>query len=311
MSEIRNLCVLGSGPAGLTAAIYASRAGLAPLVIEGMSAGGQLMTTTEVDNFPGFPDGIDGPTLIAQMRKQAERFGTEFHSGDAVSADLSKRPFKIQTDTGVILTRTLIIATGAEARIMDIPSVQALRGRGVSACATCDGFFFKDKTVFMIGGGDSAMEEAIFLTRFAKEVFLVHRRDELRASKIMQDHAKANPKITFLLSHVLIDALGVDAGRVTGVKLKDLKSGVEKEMPADGLFFAVGHDPSTKIFKDSLELNPANYLKTLPDKTATKIEGVFAAGDVHDDYYRQAITAAGEGCKAALEAERFLSNEGI
>lgn len=303
----RKVTIAGSGPAGLTAAIYAARAGLKPLIVEGSASGGQLMTTTEVENFPGFPEGIDGPQLIDNMRKQAERFGAEFVNGDISSVETDKRPFTIHIgDDKTVYSQTLIIATGAEARYLDIDSVQQLRGRGISACATCDGFFFRDKTVFVIGGGDSAMEEAIFLTKFAKKVYIVHRRDELRASKIMQDNATANDKIEFILSHVITEALGLAEGRVTGIRLKDLKTEEHKDMEADGIFFAIGHDPSTEAFKEYIDTDKKNYLVTKPNRTETNIAGVFAAGDVHDDYYQQAVTAAGEGCKAALEAEKYL-----
>ena len=304
MKKDRKIIIIGSGPAGLTAAVYASRAGLKPLVIEGAAAGGQLMTTTEVENFPGFPEGITGPELIANIRKQAEKFGTEFLTVDAEKTDLSTRPFTVSAGGEDFTARALIIATGATARYMDLESVERLRGRGVSACATCDGFFFRDKLVYMVGGGDSAMEEAQFLTQFASKVVLIHRRDELRASKIMQDNAKSNPKIEFLLSHILKEVTGSD--RVSGVKVEDLKTGEIKELPADGVFFAIGHDPATSLFKGQLDLDEQGYLKTLPGRMSTNIEGVFSAGDVSDNYYRQATTAAGAGCKAALEAEKFL-----
>lgn len=302
------ITIVGSGPAGLTAAIYAARAGLQPLIVEGGASGGQLMTTTEVDNFPGFPEGITGPELIAAMRKQAERFGARFLGGDVGEADLSQRPFRIKVGSDTLNTRTLVIASGATARYLDLESVHKLRGRGISACATCDGFFFRNKTVFVIGGGDSAMEEAMFLTQFASTVTVVHRRDQLRASHIMQEHAQANPKIDFLYSHVMTEALGEE--RVTGIRVKDLKTDQEKDLPADGIFFAIGHDPNTAPFRDQLESDDLGYLVTEPGRTATTIPGVFAAGDVADSYYRQAITAAGQGCKAALEAEKFLFAHG-
>jgi len=300
----RKIIILGSGPAGLTAAIYASRAGLNPLVIEGVAAGGQLMTTTEVENYPGFPDGITGPELIAHMRKQAEKFGAEFITLDAEEADLSSRPFSITAGGETYTARTLIIATGASARYLELESVERLKGRGISACATCDGFFFRDKIVYIIGGGDSAMEEAQFLTQFASSVTVIHRRDELRASRIVQDNARANPKVLFLLSHILKEVLGSEC--VTAIKVEDLKTGEIKELPADGVFFAIGHDPATALFKGQLDLDEQGYILTQPGKMATEIEGVFSAGDVSDSYYRQAATAAGAGCKAALEAEKFL-----
>ena len=275
MLKDRKVIILGSGPAGLTAAIYASRAGLKPLVIEGAAAGGQLMTTTDVENFPGFPEGITGPELIANMRAQAEKFGTEFITLDAEKADISSRPsFRITAGGEEYTARTLIIATGATARYMDLKSVERLRGRGVSACATCDGFFFRDKTVYMVGGGDSAMEEAQFLTQFAASVTVIHRRDELRASKIMQDNAKANPKIQFLLSHILKEVTGSD--RVSGVRVEDLKSGEIKELPADGVFFAIGHNPATTLFRDQLDLDDQGYIVTTPGRMTTKVEGVFS-----------------------------------
>ncbi|HPH01752.1 MAG TPA: thioredoxin-disulfide reductase [Spirochaetota bacterium] len=304
----KRVIIIGGGPAGLTAAVYTARARLEPILIEGMDAGGQLMTTSEVENFPGFPDGIMGPELIANMRRQAEKFGTVFVSGHVTGVDLSKRPYTVTVGDQTLTTATLIIATGATARYLDIPSVQRLRGHGISACATCDGFFFRNKKVFLAGGGDSALEEAQFLTQFASSVTVIHRRDEFRASKIMQEYARNNPKISFLMSHVIVDALGED--RLTGLRLRDLTTNEVKEVEADGLFFAIGHDPNTGIFKPFLETDEAGYLKRQPDRTATTIPGVFAAGDVADNYYRQATTAAADGCRAALEVEKFLLSQG-
>lgn len=298
--------IIGSGPAGLTAAIYTARANLNPIVIEGNDAGGQLMTTTEVENFPGFPEGISGPELIDNMKKQAKKFGTQFISGDVTDVDFKQRPFVIKTAEEEIRSQAVIIATGATARYLNIDSVQRLKGRGISACATCDGFFFRDKKVFVIGGGDSAMEEANFLTKFASEVTIVHRRDQLRASQYMQDLAGNNPKIKIIYSHTLKEVLGDE--KVTGVILQDLKNNAETTLDCDGIFFAIGHDPATEVFKQFLETKENGYLKTVPGKSETAVEGVFSAGDVDDDYYRQAITAAGEGCRAALEAERWLSS---
>ena len=300
--------IIGGGPAGLTSAVYSARARLEPVLIEGMDAGGQLMTTSEVENFPGFPNGIMGPELIANMRSQAEKFGTKFISGNVTGVDLSKRPFTVTVGDQTLTTATLIIATGATARYLDIPSVQRLRGHGISACATCDGFFFRNKKVFLAGGGDSALEEAQFLTQFASSVTVIHRRDEFRASKIMQEYARKNPKISFLMSHVIVDALGET--KLTGLSLRDLATNEIKEVEADGLFFAIGHDPNTGIFKSFLETDEAGYLKRQPDRTATTIPGVFAAGDVADNYYRQATTAAADGCRSALEVEKFLLSQG-
>lgn len=298
---------MGSGSAGLTAAIYAARADLNPLVIQGLQAGGQLTITTDVENFPGFPNGIQGPELMEEMHKQAERFGTEFIYDNAESVDLSKRPFIIRTSSEEIHTDTLLICTGASAKLLGLPAESKLMGHGVSACATCDGFFFKDKVVFVVGGGDTALEEAMFLTRFASSVTLVHRRDGFRASKIMVDRAKENPKINYILDSVVEDILDVNKGEVTGIRLKNIKTNEVQELPADGVFIAIGHKPNTELFQGHLELNEAGYLVT--DGVKTKIPGVFAAGDVQDQLYRQAITAAGTGCMAALEAQWFLEAE--
>ncbi|MFQ5509731.1 MAG: thioredoxin-disulfide reductase [Leptospirillia bacterium] len=300
----RNVIILGSGPAGLTAAIYAARANLSPLVVEGPQTGGQLTITTDVENFPGFPDGVQGPELIMQMRAQAERFGTEFLTGTVTRADLSARPFSLTVDDGTVSCKTLVIATGASARLLGLESETRLMGAGVSACATCDGFFFKDKSVLVVGGGDTAMEEAMFLTRFATSVGIVHRRDELRASKFMADKAQANEKIHFHWNSAVDEILG-DA-HVTGVRLKDTVTGDTREVATDGVFMGIGHTPNTSVFEGQLEMLDSGYLVTKNGSTATSVEGVFAAGDVADPVYRQAISAAGTGCMAALDAERFL-----
>jgi thioredoxin reductase (NADPH) len=304
MAINKKVTILGSGSAGLTAAIYAARANLEPLVIQGLQAGGQLTITTEVENFPGFPEGILGPVLMEEMHKQAERFGTQFIYDNAESVDLSKRPFKIKTSSEEIYTETLLICTGANAKLLGLESESKLMGHGVSACATCDGFFFRDKEVYVVGGGDTAMEEAVFLTRFANKVTLIHRRDSFRASKIMVDRAKATPKVHFLLDTVIEEILDVSKGEVTGLRVKNLKTNKVSELPADGVFVAIGHDPNTSLFKGQLELSPNGYLVTNGVKTS--IPGVFAAGDVQDEVYKQAVTAAGTGCAAALEAQWFL-----
>jgi thioredoxin reductase (NADPH) len=306
---MRNVVIIGSGCAGNTAAIYTARAGLKPLVIAGHEPGGQLSITTEVENFPGFPEGILGPQLVENMKQQAERFGAEFVSGLVEEADLSKRPFRLRIDEEWVETRTLIVASGASARWLHLPNEQKLIGHGVSSCATCDGFFYKGKKIIVIGGGDTAMEEANFLTRFGQVVTIVHRRDEFRASKIMLDRAKNNPKIRFLTSTIVEDVLDVEKGFVTSAKLKNVKSGEQWLEPVDGFFLAIGHIPNTKPFVGQLDLDSEGYIIG-SGGARTNIEGVFHAGDVEDRVYRQAITASGAGCKAAIEAERFLEAEG-
>ena len=306
-----DVIIIGSGPAGLTAAIYAGRANLKPLLVEGAQAGGQLMITTDVENFPGFPKGIQGPDLILELKQQAARFETAFLQGDVTSVDLSSRPFEVIVDgERIYRARSLIICSGARARLLGLPAENRLMGHGVSACATCDGFFFRGKSVYVVGGGDTAIEEATFLTRFASHVTVVHRRDTLRASKIMQEKAFKNGKISFLWNTVVADILDGGTGKVTGLRLKNVKTGEVTEQKADGLFVAIGHSPNTALFKGQLALDRNGYIVTRPDKTDTSVPGVFAAGDVQDPTYRQAITAAGTGCMAAIDAERFLEAEG-
>ena len=306
---MHQIIILGSGPAGLTAALYSARAHLGPLVVEGHETGGQLTLTTMVENFPGFPDGLMGPDLIASMRKQAERFGAKFRGGSATAVDLSRRPFRITIDGGVEECQALIIATGASAKLLGLDAERKLMGHGVSTCATCDGFFFQDQEILVVGGGDSAMEEAIFLTKFAKRVGVVHRRDRLRASKIMQAKAHENPKIDFTWDSIPEEILDVKQGKVTGVRLRNLKTAAVTERPVDGIFIAIGHTPNTQIFRHLLTMDEAGYIKT-HEGTKTSVPGVFAAGDVQDRVYRQAITAAGSGCMAAIDAERFLEFSG-
>lgn len=309
MSKIKHskVLIIGSGPAGYTAAIYAARANLKPLLVTGFEPGGQLMITTDVENYPGFADVIQGPWLMEQMRKQAEHVGTITLSDYIKDVDLSARPFKATGDNGQIYTGdTLIIATGAKARWLGLPAEQTFRGKGVSACATCDGFFFRGKEVAIVGGGNSAVEEAMFLTNFCSKVTLIHRRNSLRAEKIAQDRLFSNPKVEVLWDTVVEDITG-DATGMTGLKLKNIKTGTQSDFKADGLFVAIGHDPATELFKGKLEMDENGYLMKAPDSTATSIPGVFAAGDVADHVYRQAVTAAGMGCMAALEADRFLA----
>ena len=303
---MHKVLIIGSGCAGLTAAIYAARADLAPVVLDGYEPGGQLALTTMVENFPGFPDGILGPELIENARKQAQRFGTEFRAGAVTGADLSKRPFTITAGNETYQTETLIIAAGASARMLGIDSEKHLLGHGVSTCATCDGFFFRGKDIVVVGGGDTAMEEATFLTKFAKTVTLLHRRNEFRATKIMLDRARANEKIKFMTPYYIEEINDVTAKSVERVRVRNTETQETREIETSGVFVAIGHDPNTKIFKGQLDMNADGYLAT-HDGPKTNIEGVFAAGDVQDHNYRQAITAAGSGCMAAIEAERFLS----
>ena len=304
---LRNVVIIGSGPAGLTAALYSARANLRPLVIEGLEAGGQLMMTTLVENWPGHRDGIMGPELMTEMRAQAERFGAEIIRGNVTSVDATHAPFTIKTSDGEYRARTLIIATGASARLLGFPSERTLMGHGVSTCATCDGYFFRGKPIAVIGGGDTAMEEALFLTRFASHVTVIHRRDTLRASKVMQDKAFANPKITFEWNAEVEDVTDVAKGEVNGIIIRSNVTGERKTLAVDGVFVAIGHTPNTTLFKGQLEMDANGYLVT-QDGCKTNVPGVFAAGDVQDHVYRQAITAAGSGCMAAIDAEKYLEH---
>jgi thioredoxin reductase (NADPH) len=315
MSEtVNKVIIIGSGPAGLTAALYTSRANLHPLVFEGIQPGGQLTITTEVENYPGFPKGIMGPELMELFREQAQKFGADTRFKEVTTVDFSKRPFKVVADDKEYFGQTVIVATGASAKLLKIPSETEYMGYGVSACATCDGFFFKNQAVYVVGGGDTAMEEANFLTKFASKVTIVHRRDQFRASKIMQDRVMKNPKVAIVWDSIVEDVLGEQKDgkkTVTGLKLKNIKTNAVTAVKADGLFIAIGHQPNTKIFKGVLEMDEKEYLRVQPGSTKTNIAGVFAAGDVADSYYRQAVSAAGTGCMAAIDAERFLEAEGI
>ena len=314
MSDIRDTVILGSGCAGLTAAIYTARAGLKPLVFEGHEPGGQLSITTLVENFPGWPEGIQGPELIDNMKKQAERFGATFELAHLVSVELDKHPIHLRTSSGEIHTRTVIVASGASARWLGLPSEQALIGHGVSSCATCDGFFFRGKDIAVVGGGDSAMEEALFLTRFATKVTLLHRSERFRASKIMLERAMAHPNIELRTNTVVEEVLGVDEKEVRGLRLRDVKTGTTDELPVSGLFLGIGHEPNATMFAGQMDLDNEGYIKTTNNVFTTfegkVIAGVFACGDVQDRRYRQAITAAGSGCMAALEVEKFLEEHG-
>jgi thioredoxin reductase (NADPH) len=308
--ERHDVVIVGTGPAGLTAALYASRANLAPVVYQGPQPGGQLVTTTDVENFPGFPGGILGPDLMQQMERQVEAFGADLRYGMVTQVDLSARPFRLVVDeTTPVLAQTVIISTGASARYLGLKNEERLLGRGVSACATCDGAFFRGEDLAIVGGGDTAMEEALFLTRFARKVIVIHRRDELRASKVMQERAFANDKIEFVWNTVVEDVLGGDA--VTGLRVRDMVTDETREIAVGGLFVAIGHTPNTEIFKGQLDMDEAGYILTQPSSTYTSVDGVFACGDVQDHVYRQAITAAGTGCMAAIDAERWLAEHGV
>ena len=306
MATTRKVIIIGSGPAGYTAAIYAARANLAPLMISGVQSGGQLMLTTHIENYPGFVDPVLGPELMETMRKQAERFGTDMIAEDVVAVDFARRPFVVRTADASFEAHTVVIATGASAKLLGLPSETLLMGHGVSTCATCDGFFFKDQDIMVVGGGDSALEEALYLARLGRKVEVVHRRDTLRASKIMQDRALAHPKISFVWNSVVRDILDPAAGKVTTVLLEDVITGAHSERRVDGLFVAIGHEPNTAVFRGQIELLPSGYVRVEPGTTRTSAPGVFAAGDVQDSVFRQAVTAAGTGCMAALEAERWL-----
>jgi thioredoxin reductase (NADPH) len=306
-NDVHDLIIIGGGPAGYTAALYAARANLHPLVIEGVAFGGQLMITSDVENYPGYVEGILGPEMMRDFRTQAERFGAEYLTDDVTAVDFSERPFRVEVGEETYLARAVIVATGATARQLGLVSERALQGRGVSYCAVCDAAFFREKEIVVVGGGDSAMEEATFLTKFADKVTIVHRRDEYRASQIMLDRARANDKIEWIPNAVVDEVLGEDESKVTGIRIRDVNTGETTDLAADGLFVAIGHDPNTKLFLDQLDHDEAGYLVTKPGSTETNIEGVFAAGDVADHKYRQAVTAAGTGSMAALDAERWLA----
>jgi thioredoxin reductase (NADPH) len=310
MSQHEKLAIIGSGPAGYTAALYAARANLSPVLFEGMQPGGQLTITTEVENYPGFAEGVMGPELMERMKAQAERFGTRCVPGEITRVDLSVRPFRLWSEEAEYTADAVIVATGASAKWLGIPSEKAYQGKGVSACATCDGFFFRGVEVAVVGGGDTAVEEASFLTKYATKVFLIHRRGELRASKVMQERARKNPKIEFVWNAAVEEVLG-DGKAMTGLRLKSTKDGKTWEMKAQGLFLAIGHEPNTAVFKGQLEMNEVGYLNVQAPTTRTSREGVFASGDVADPIYRQAVTAAGSGCASAIDAERWLGEQGI
>jgi thioredoxin reductase (NADPH) len=310
MAQHEKLVIVGSGPAGYTAALYASRANLAPLLFEGMQPGGQLTITTEVENYPGFPEGMMGPELMERFKAQAERFGTKFAATEITRVDLSRRPFRLWSDDAETTADAVIVATGASAKWLGIPSEKAYMGKGVSACATCDGFFFRGVEVAVVGGGDTAVEEATFLTKYATKVHLVHRRDELRASKVMQERARRNPKIELVWNATVDEVLG-DGKAVTGLRLRSTKDGSKRDLKVQGFFLAIGHEPNTGVFKGQLEMNDVGYLLVRSPSTRTSVDGVFAAGDVADPTYRQAVTAAGAGCAAAIDAERWLGEQGI
>src|SRR5262245_47259686 len=306
MAPTRKVVIIGSAPAGYTAAIYAARANLAPMMDTGLQAGGQLMLTTLVENYPGFVEGIDGPPLMETFREQALRFGTEMVAEDVTAVDFNRQPFLVKTDDSEVEALTVIVATGASAKLIGLENESKLMGRGVSTCATCDGFFFRDQNIMVVGGGDSALEEALYLSRLGRQVQVVHRRDTLRASKIMQERAFKNPKISFIWDTTVEDVLDPGQGKVTAVRLQNLKTGARSETAVDGLFIAIGHEPNTGILRGHLDLHPNGYVRVEPGTTRTSVRGVFAAGDVQDFTYRQAVTAAGSGCMAALDAERYL-----